>query len=138
MARLPFFSTNLPVLKLTNKKRKCHQHTTHNTHLIRYSKVLDCIASYVAFRHPPKSISVLHYQNLNQAFSIITKLQDNKKQARDRKSNITLDVQMTSRRWMFIHVSQLTKCPLYVSPFFSSTNCYIIINITITIIIIIS
>jgi hypothetical protein len=24
----------------------------------------------------------------------------------------TLDVQMTSRRWMFIQVSQLTKCPL--------------------------
>ena len=29
---------------------------------------------------------------------------------------------MTSLRWMFIHVSQLTRCPLYVSPFFSSTS----------------
>lgn len=34
----------------------------------------------------------------------------------------TLDVQMTSRRLMFIQLSQLTRCPLYVSPFFSSTN----------------
>lgn len=29
---------------------------------------------------------------------------------------------MTSRRWMFIHVSHCTMCPLYVSPFFSSTS----------------
>ena len=29
---------------------------------------------------------------------------------------------MTSRRWTFIQVSQLTKCPLYVSPFLSSIN----------------
>lgn len=34
----------------------------------------------------------------------------------------TLDVQMTSRRLMFIQLSQLTRCPLYVSPFFNSTN----------------
>lgn len=30
---------------------------------------------------------------------------------------------MTSRRLMFIQLSQLTRCPLYVSPFFSSTSC---------------
>jgi hypothetical protein len=30
---------------------------------------------------------------------------------------------MTSRKWMFIHESILTKCPLYVSPDFSSTIC---------------
>jgi hypothetical protein len=24
---------------------------------------------------------------------------------------------------MFIHPSQFTRCPLYVSPFFNSTNC---------------
>jgi hypothetical protein len=35
---------------------------------------------------------------------------------------LALDVQMTSRRWMFIHESQLTKCPLYVSPDFNSTS----------------
>ena len=35
---------------------------------------------------------------------------------------LTLEVHITSLRCMFIHVSQLTKCPLYVSPFFSSTN----------------
>lgn len=29
---------------------------------------------------------------------------------------------MTSRRLMFIQLSQLTRCPLYVSPFLSSTN----------------
>lgn len=29
---------------------------------------------------------------------------------------------MTSRRLMFIQLSQLTRCPLYVSPFFSSTS----------------
>ena len=34
----------------------------------------------------------------------------------------TLEVQMTSLRLMFIQLSQLTKWPLYVSPFFSSTN----------------
>mmetsp|Transcript_34551 Transcript_34551/g.102625 ORF Transcript_34551/g.102625 Transcript_34551/m.102625 type:complete len:94 (-) Transcript_34551:22-303(-) len=34
----------------------------------------------------------------------------------------SFDVQMTSRMWMFIHVSHKTKCPLYVSPFFNSTN----------------
>jgi hypothetical protein len=34
----------------------------------------------------------------------------------------TFEVQITSLRWMFIHVSQLTRCPLYVSPFFSSTS----------------
>lgn len=36
---------------------------------------------------------------------------------------LTRDVQMTSRRLMFIQLSQLTRCPLYVSPFFSSTSC---------------
>lgn len=36
---------------------------------------------------------------------------------------ITLDVQMTSLKWMFIHESTFTKCPLYVSPDLSSTNC---------------
>lgn len=35
---------------------------------------------------------------------------------------LTLDVQITSRRLMFIQLSQLTRCPLYVSPFLSSTN----------------
>ena len=30
------------------------------------------------------------------------------------------EVQMTSRKCRFIHVSQLTRLPLYVSPFFSS------------------
>lgn len=35
----------------------------------------------------------------------------------------TFDVQMTSRRWMFIHVSHCTMWPLYVSPFFSSISC---------------
>ena len=29
---------------------------------------------------------------------------------------------MTSLRLMFIQLSQLTRCPLYVSPFFNSTN----------------
>jgi len=28
------------------------------------------------------------------------------------QKNITLEVQITSRRWMFIHVSQFTKWPL--------------------------
>jgi len=32
------------------------------------------------------------------------------------------DVQTTSRRWMFMNRLQLTSTPLYVSPFFSSTN----------------
>jgi len=36
---------------------------------------------------------------------------------------LTREVQMTSRRLMFIQLSQLTRCPLYVSPFFSSTSC---------------
>ena len=35
---------------------------------------------------------------------------------------LTLDVQITSRRLMFIQLSQLTRCPLYVSPFLSSTS----------------
>jgi hypothetical protein len=35
----------------------------------------------------------------------------------------TFDVQMTSRKWMFIQVSHITMCPLYVSPFFNSTSC---------------
>lgn len=35
---------------------------------------------------------------------------------------LTLDVQITSRKLIFIQLSQLTKCPLYVSPFFNSTN----------------
>lgn len=39
------------------------------------------------------------------------------------RDNLTLDVQMTSLRWMFIHVSQFTRCPLYVSPFLSSISC---------------
>lgn len=38
-------------------------------------------------------------------------------------SGLTRDVQMTSRKLMFIQLSQLTRCPLYVSPFFSSTSC---------------
>lgn len=42
--------------------------------------------------------------------------------ARCRCSALTRDVQMTSRRLMFIQLSQLTRCPLYVSPFFSSTS----------------
>ena len=35
---------------------------------------------------------------------------------------LTLEVHMTSLSWMFIHVSQLTRWPLYVSPFFNSTS----------------
>lgn len=31
-------------------------------------------------------------------------------------------MQITSRRLMFIQLSQLTRCPLYVSPFLSSTS----------------
>lgn len=37
----------------------------------------------------------------------------------------SLDVQITSRKLMFIQLSQLTKCPLQVSPFFNSTNCVV-------------
>jgi hypothetical protein len=37
----------------------------------------------------------------------------------------TFDVQMTSRRCTFIQLSHCTMCPLYVSPFFSSTSCSI-------------
>jgi len=33
-----------------------------------------------------------------------------------------LDVHITSRKCRFIHVSQLTRLPLYVSPFFSSCS----------------
>lgn len=36
---------------------------------------------------------------------------------------LTFDVQITSRKWMFIQVSHITMCPLYVSPVFSSTSC---------------
>lgn len=36
---------------------------------------------------------------------------------------LTFDVQITSRRWTFIQLSHCTMCPLYVSPFFSSTSC---------------
>ena len=35
---------------------------------------------------------------------------------------LTLDVQMTSLRLIFIQLSQLTRWPLYVSPFFNSTS----------------
>jgi len=35
---------------------------------------------------------------------------------------LTREVHMTSRRLIFIQLSQLTRWPLYVSPFFSSTN----------------
>lgn len=38
-------------------------------------------------------------------------------------NELTLEVQMTSLRFMFIQLSQLTRWPLYVSPFFSSTSC---------------
>ena len=38
------------------------------------------------------------------------------------KSWTQLKRQITSRRLMFIQLSQLTRCPLYVSPFLSSTN----------------
>jgi len=34
----------------------------------------------------------------------------------------TLDVQITSRKLIFIQLSHVTKCPLYVSPFFNSTS----------------
>ena len=40
----------------------------------------------------------------------------------DARVRRALEVQMTSRKCRFIHVSQLTRLPLYVSPFFSSTN----------------
>lgn len=40
----------------------------------------------------------------------------------DCRRALTLDVQITSRKLMFIQLSQLTRCPLYVSPFLSSTN----------------
>ena len=35
----------------------------------------------------------------------------------------TREVQMTSRSMMFIKLSQLTRCPLYVSPLLSSMSC---------------
>lgn len=38
-------------------------------------------------------------------------------------SSVTLEVQMTSFRCRFIHVSHSTRWPLYVSPLFSSTSC---------------
>lgn len=45
-----------------------------------------------------------------------------KQPKRAMKMQQTFEVQITSRKLMFIQVSQLTRCPLYVSPFFSSTN----------------
>jgi hypothetical protein len=84
------------------------------------------IPTNIAFRRTLKSISILHCQ-IQQ--TIHCKLGQNKQKLMiwmklRRKKIITLEVQMTSLRWMFIHASQSTKCPLYVSPFFNSTNCY--------------
>ena len=61
------------------------------THLIRNSKVLYCIASYVAFRHPPKSISILHCQfqwkSMNKHFHLSQITRDRQKQNYFRRAN---------------------------------------------------
>lgn len=39
------------------------------------------------------------------------------------KREPSLALRVTSRKFRFIHASIFTRCPLYVSPFFSSTSC---------------
>lgn len=45
-------------------------------YLIRNSKIFDCIPTNIAFRHSPKSISILHY-NYNQSPIMIPKKKKN-------------------------------------------------------------
>lgn len=101
-------------------------YTNNIYYLIWNSKVLDCVTTDITFRHSPKPISVLQR---NKAVTYLSVNHTKSKQMNICINNSTyesikktFDVQMTSRRWMFIHVSQFTKCPLYVSPFLSSTS----------------
>jgi hypothetical protein len=80
--------------------------------LVGNAEILDCAAADVALVHSPKLVAILKRRK-SICWNIFSKISSH---------HLTFDVQMTSRRLMFIHVSQLIKCPLYVSPFFSSTN----------------
>lgn len=42
---------------------------------------------------------------------------------------LTFEVQMTSRSLTFIQLSHCTMWPLYVSPFFSSTSCIVVMSL---------
>lgn len=88
----------------------------HVDDFVGNSQVFDGAATNVALGHTPKSVTVLQSQHCDAENEL------HKQRTTSNKRILAFDVQMTSRKLMFIHVSQLTKWPLYVSPFFSSTN----------------
>ena len=69
---------------------------------IRNTQILDRASSNIAFAHSPETVTILK----NKLFLYLSD------EMRRKVSELTFDVQMTSRRFIFIHVSQLTRCPL--------------------------
>lgn len=112
----------------------------HVDDLIWDSQILDSASSDVALRHSPELISILWKGSggvTSISFYIFVTLANisnvliwdpsshphTTNTALKTKHCFTREVQMTSLRLMFIQLSQLTRWPLYVSPFFNSTNC---------------
>ena len=99
------------------------------THLFRHSQVLDGVSPHITHRHAPKAVPVLPPGGAQACHSVreggFRRCAAPEAQAGTSAACVlrALEVQITSRRCRFIHVSQLTRLPLYVSPFFSSTSC---------------
>ena len=91
-------------------------------HLVRDAQVLDRVAAHVALGDAPEPVAVLPSAPSRMGL-IQTAPRLRTPPPPVPKRSRTRDVQMTSRRMMFIKLSQLTKWPLYVSPLFSSTSC---------------
>jgi hypothetical protein len=107
-----------------------------SSHLLGYPDVLDRVAPDVGLRHAPELVRIL--QEPGAGSIEVDPLSSSTHACGLKPSRVacmhlgarpafpvarTLDVQMTSLRWMFIQVSQRTMCPLYVSPFLSSISC---------------
>jgi len=76
-------------------------------YLIWNAEILDSASSYKTLWHLPEPVTILWGGGGMRG---------------QRSYWRTLEVQMTSLSCMFIQLSQLTRWPLYVSPFFSSTS----------------
>ena len=108
--------------------------TRPSADLVRNPKVLDGVAAHVALGDPPETVAVLQVARVRHARTRSVSIR--RKGVRtpsaapplQRRCSAgaqagTRDVQMTSRRMMFMKLSQLTRWPLYVSPLLSSTSC---------------
>lgn len=79
----------------------------HVDDLVRDAQIFDGVAANVALGHAPETITILWMWGQQMRRDWVNTLR--RQLATTAR---TLDVQITSRKWTFIQVSQLTRCPL--------------------------